>query len=209
MQVQGALLLPFLIHPVLLTEISCPVGFVDEGDGCACGADNCLPFGSNVACSEDKNSSNIRILACLTIDFSNVTATNVVAGYSALAAQHIAEMYSWNIYTKIPSDPADLDAFMCRPIRRTGTLCGECVNGTSINIHSVTYKCILSSHCGGKPRWLLYLVGEYGPLTAFFLAMIFIQPKLVSPGTHAFLITAQLASLPNKLSRLQTGFSAA
>ena len=157
MQLQRLLLLTLMFRLAFLQKPSCPVGFVDEGHGCVCGADNWLPFGSSVACSEDKNSSNMRFLSCLTIDFSNTTAVDVVAGYCALAAQHVAETYKWNIYTKLPSDPAELDAFMCQPIRRTGTLCGECVNGTAINIHSVTYKCISTSRCG-QSTWIFYLL---------------------------------------------------
>ena len=168
MRMQGMLFLYLLLKPVYAQQTTCPVGFVQEGGECTCGAENWLPFGSSVACSEDKNSSNIRLLECLTVDFSSTTTTTVVTGYCALTAQHVAEVYSWNIYTKLPSDPADLDAFMCYPVHRTGTLCGQCVNGTSINIHSVTYKCMPNSHCG-QPTWLFYLLGEFGPLTVFFM----------------------------------------
>ena len=184
---------------------NCVVGFVEHQDqGCVCGSNDGLPFAGRVVCNKDRNSSRLRSIVCITPESSN--ESSIVAGYCPLVVLNKPQLLDLTIQDQYWTN-SDLYGYMCSPMNRTGTLCGHCVNGTAINIHSVIYQCIPESHCG-ELAWLWYVLGELGPLTVLFVVIIVFRPKLISPSMNAFLLLAQVYSMPNILAETKLGFSA-
>lgn len=187
---------------------SCAVGWVPKDQGCVCGVKDGFPFGGHVICGTDGNSSRLRsVVICLTMDNQNKSL--IVAGACRpLTAALEPDILNFTVYFELPSTAEALNRKWCSPLNRTGTLCGQCMNGTVINIHSVTYQCIPDTDCD-KQGWMWYIMGEIGPLTLMLIVVVVFQPAFVTPSWNAFILFAQTVSLPNKLAGVNIGFSAA
>ena len=187
------------------SAVDCAVGFVEQGQECVCASDDHLPFNGQVVCGHDGNSSRLRYITCVTPKTGNESM--IVAGICPFYELNYQQFVNLTIQDELPFTGAELDEYLCFPVNRTGSLCGQCVNGTAINIHSFMYQCIPDSLCGDL-AWLWYLLGEIVPLTLFFAVIIVFQPTLVSPSMNAFVLAVQLISLPATLSSMQVGISA-
>ena len=82
----------------------------------------------------------------------------------------------------------ELDEVICNG--RQGILCGKCRNGTTVYIHSRTFKCGNTDKCGIGP--LLFLLAEIIPITAIFLVLILLKIKLTTGGLTGFIFFAQM-----------------
>ena len=82
----------------------------------------------------------------------------------------------------------ELDEVLCN--NRQGILCGKCRNGTTVYIHSRTYKCGNTDKCGLGA--LLFLLAEIIPITAIFLVLILLKMKLTTGGLTGFIFFAQV-----------------
>ena len=198
----------FLILSLIVTQVSstvCAVGCIPKGQRCVCGTKDGYPFSGHVICGKDGNSSKLRsVVTCLTP--YNENESLIVAGACRpLTAIAEPEIVNLTIYFELPSTHEELNEKWCSPVSRTGTLCGQCINGTAINIHSVSYQCIPEHHCHSGLMW--YLLGEIGPLTIALIVIFVFQPKLVTPSMNAFILFAQTVSLPNKLAGVGIGLS--
>ena len=82
----------------------------------------------------------------------------------------------------------ELDEVICNG--RQGILCGKCRNGTTVYIHSRTFKCGNTDKCGIGP--LLFLLAEIIPITAIFLVLILLKIKLTTGSLTGFIFFAQM-----------------
>ena len=82
----------------------------------------------------------------------------------------------------------ELDEVICNG--RQGILCGKCRNGTTVYIHSRTFKCGNTDKCGIGP--LLFLIAEIIPITAIFLVLILLKIKLTTGSLTGFIFFAQM-----------------
>jgi len=94
------------------------------------------------------------------------------------------------------SDYRELDVVICKPQSRTGILCGECINGTSVYSSSFTSEC---GECHnlrhGKYFGLLqYALYEIIPLVIFFLLLVLFNFSLTSGPLNGFIFFSQVVS---------------
>ena len=82
----------------------------------------------------------------------------------------------------------ELDEVICNG--RRGILCGKCRNGTTVYIHSRTFKCGNTDKCGIGA--LLFLLAEIIPITAIFLVLILLKIKLTTGGLTGYIFFAQM-----------------
>lgn len=191
----------------------CPIGFLpnpDNGGGdCVCYSSSQYVFGETVKCEYNLERGYYSVLvseSCLTKDAEN--ESRIVEGISLLAYSNYTQIHILLNEDDIvlPSDPLDLEEWMCGPTHRAGTLCSQCDNQSSIDLNSVTLDCIRLSQCGDY-SWIWYAIEILGPLTFFFVFIMIFQPILTSPEMYALILLSQLISIPINIFSSKKGFA--
>ena len=90
------------------------------------------------------------------------------------------------------ADEAALDEFVCGTQKRTGILCGKCVDGYSVIMNSPTFTCY---HCKNHQLGVLYLLLSYVvPVTVLFYVIMVFNIRLTTGPISAFLFFSQIIS---------------
>ena len=93
-------------------------------------------------------------------------------------------------YIKLPDNISELNEYMCGPMNRKGFLCEECIDGFSISMTSIGFKC---SNC--TDAWYgvpLHLVTELVPVTVFYLLIVIFQIHITSAPMTSFILYSQI-----------------
>ena len=163
--------------------ISCPPGFVSQGNSCVC-AD--WP-GGIITCDEDSLNASIQIGYCMTYD--NET-DELRAGF---CRQSYFINDSYKLFNPLPSKVSDLNDQVCGPFNRRGLLCGECQDGFAVPIFDYI-KCI---NCTSVSYgWIKLLVFAYVPITVIFTVIVVFAISVVSGPINSFIFFAQISASP-------------
>ena len=92
----------------------------------------------------------------------------------------------------IPSHPSQLDATVCGLTKRTGQLCGQCVDGTSPPVYSYFPQCVNCS----TSNWAKYLTMSLLPTTVFFLGAVTLRLRATAPHMNGFILFCQILASP-------------
>jgi len=85
-----------------------------------------------------------------------------------------------------------LDQFVCGRRKRTGLLCGKCIDGYSLALNSPIFKC---HHCTSYATGILYLFLSYLlPVTILFYFIMAYNIRITSGTISAFLFFSQMIS---------------
>ncbi len=91
---------------------------------------------------------------------------------------------------------SDFSDTQCSVSNRTGTLCGECLEGYSVAVNSYTYNCIPCIHGNNDTNLaknaVIYIALTYVPYLILFLLIIFFNINLMSGYLSGFILYAQL-----------------
>ena len=82
---------------------------------------------------------------------------------------------------------------MCGGLKRRGTLCSQCKNGTGVNVNSYKLSCV---SCDARYSWLLYIVSELVPIVFFFIIVAFFNVSVTSAPMNAFVFFSQIVTVP-------------
>ena len=82
----------------------------------------------------------------------------------------------------------------CSYLRRTGTLCGECMGGYVPPAYSYNMECFKCSHT--HHNWLKYMAVAFLPLTVFMIIILVFRVSVLSPKLHALVFAFQNFSVP-------------
>ena len=91
---------------------------------------------------------------------------------------------------RLPADNEEIDKLICGPYR-TGVLCGQCINKSSVQYHSHAYTCRPNRLC--NLGILFYILSEILPLIAFFLVVTIFNISFTSGALNGFILFAQLS----------------
>ena len=72
------------------------------------------------------------------------------------------------VYSRLPSDPNELNDTMCGPFNRRGLLCGNCIDGFGPTVHQFDMTCANCSEMSTGLAFAWYLFIELVPSTFFF-----------------------------------------
>ena len=97
-------------------------------------------------------------------------------------------------YVTLPSKNEELEAFFCDGLNRKGVLCGQCKEGYGPAVNSDQFKCVKCSTEHVRYSWVLYIVGEYLPITLALLIIIIFNISLTSGPANSFVFFAQVIS---------------
>ena len=62
---------------------------------------------------------------------------------------------TWKYWNTLPNETSKLDKQMCRPLKRTGQLCGNCISHYAPSIYSYHIECVECTYYA--TNWLKYI----------------------------------------------------
>ena len=71
----------------------------------------------------------------------------------------------------VPRDIASANNSVCGYLYRTGTLCGQCIEGYYSTVYSYNFECVQCSNELLNSNWGLYIAIAYLPLTMFIICL--------------------------------------
>ena len=95
---------------------------------------------------------------------------------------------------------ADLDNAICGFSKRTGQLCGQCVEGHSPPVYSYYPQCVNCT--SGTNNWPKYLAVSLLPTTVFFLGVLTFRLRATSPQMHGYILMCQILTSPMVLRQM-------
>ena len=111
---------------------------------------------------------------------------------------NVTKSYKDFIYHKVPIDIASAvdNNSVCGYLYRTGTLCGQCIDGYYPAVYSYNYDCVPCSDEDLKSNWGIYVAIAYLPLTIFIIFLFLFRVSVVSPKLNATMLFTQIFVSP-------------
>ena len=102
---------------------------------------------------------------------------------------------------------SNLTKDVCGAAKRGGKLCGNCQEGAGLAINTFGLECISGSSCHSY-MWAVYFIVEYTVLTVFCLIVIIFNIRATSDSASAFILFAQIITLPINVLTIQRDWDA-
>jgi len=94
------------------------------------------------------------------------------------------------IYTVLPHNISNLNDVFCAPLNRDGLLCRNCIDRFGPSVITIDYSC---ANCTDiNYGWMLYLLSEFVPATAFYFAVLTLRIRITSAPMNCFVMFSQL-----------------
>ena len=178
--------------PLELHNASCPTWMdwnIQEGR-CECEADYVQ---SVVSCSDRSPHLQVGVLHgyCIThTKFDNHTFIVGSCQYNLMA--YLPHPYSF--YLDLPLDPTQVERAMCGSYNRRGQLCGDCMENYSLPVYTYHPQCVeCPKHTS---NWGKYLAFSLLPQTVFFISVVTLRFRGMSPHVNGFILYSQLITPP-------------
>ena len=151
-----------------------------------------------ISCRQHDGEFEVGVLIgyCMTM---NSKRSEVVVGSCPFITPNHAKTH-----TIVPNNSSQLDGAVCAYARRTGQLCGQCMNGTSPPVYSYYPQCVKCP--AGTNNWAKYLAVSLLPTTLFFLGIMILRFRATSPNLNGFILYCQIVSSPAILIRFGNKF---
>ena len=161
-----SLLQPGTVYLVLgASNASCPTGLYYNTTTNKCQCDEFLVEYHYVSCNQQRNRAYINSGICLT---TGATNNSFIIGKCPLTIGNWKN-FTNRLWSELPSDPDMLNATMCGPYNREGLLCGKCIEGYGLPVHSLDVKCVNCSRLSTSASITLYVIIEIFSTTLFFM----------------------------------------
>ena len=93
-------------------------------------------------------------------------------------------------YKALPHNVSDLNDVFCAPLNRDGLLCRDCIDGFGPSVVAFGYAC---ANCTENSYgWILYILAEFVPATAFYFAVLTLRICITSAPMNCFVMYSQL-----------------
>ena len=194
---------PRVVYTELKFNIQhCPPGYYSvskesniKGMDCICGK-----YPSNVViCNKIISSAKIMTGWCMTYDTE--LGMGVIGPWQFVS--QMKRQMEQDGYYKLPSTLQELDEFFCKPLKRTGRLCGQCEEGYGVPVYSYDNRCVACDEKKWPQHMILYLLAELVPLTVFFALVIVFNISITSGPAKAFVFYSQIITLPTVMYTIQ------
>ena len=109
---------------------------------------------------------------------------------------NVTKSYNDFSYHHVPRDIASANNSVCGYLYRTGTLCGQCLDGYYPAVYSYNFDCVYCSDKHLKTNWGIYVAFAYLPLTIFIIFLFLFRVSVVSPKLNAVIFITQTVVSP-------------
>ena len=99
-----------------------------------------------------------------------------------------------NLYHLLPRNRSELDDMMCKSLKRTGILCGECLDDHYPLAYSYNMTCTRCPNT--RWNWARYVMAAYLPLTLFYFIIVFFKINTTSSHLFSVVYYCQTLSAP-------------
>ena len=161
----------------------CPLWTTLQNNSCKCGSN----ISGLVQCEDERGAFAVSNCYCMTTDKNNDIPLVGACHYNC----HL--LSKTNIYNLNVNTTQDLDNATCGPQKRTGVLCGECIEGYGLPVYSYSPSCVECSHY--KYNWLKYIAVAYIPLTLFYAVIVLFRVSATSGLMAGYITTCQILSM--------------
>ena len=171
---------PKVLHTELVVELlPCPPGFIlRDNNSCVCGGS----YRGLVICSELEVKSELRQGGWM----------GAVDG-ELLVGNHPHSPGSFFVkYFELPNLALELDDVICAPLKRTGVLCGACIDGYAPAFATPTFDCVPCTKNKAKYHWVFYLLAKLLPLTLLLFIVLIFHISATQGSANAFIFFAQI-----------------
>ena len=99
-----------------------------------------------------------------------------------------------NSAKRLPNNANKLDYEICGRQKRTGILCGRCIDGFGPSVNTENFVCVECTNSSIAGDVVTYIASVYLPLFALFVFIIVFSVRLASGPANAFIFYAQFVS---------------
>lgn len=163
---------------------SCPPWFYHKNGQCIPG--DISHCGGLANFSRDGRMS---VLDCYCVTFDDKTCTTEVGKCIFNCDNRERSDLGDMVFHKLPNDVFELNGLICDKFNRTGTLCGQCKNGTFSLAYSFDLQCAACTDI--KRNWVRYVCIGFIPLTAFSFIIFLFKINIVSSHLYGFALYSQ------------------
>jgi len=177
----------------LVKLLNCPPGFIHSSEDEVC------------TCLTSREHQNPVILGCeqtsfqayfnqfYWIGYRSDDAADLLVGSCPYQYCYENSVSGNNALLPAVANKTALDSFVCGNSSRTGTLCGQCIDGYSVTLNSPTFTC---DKCDDEYKLgVLYLLLSYIiPVSILFLIIMTFDIRITTGPIGAFIFFAQIMS---------------
>ena len=144
----------------------------------------------------NKTTKEVKLLACYCMSQSKVLNKTIVGNclYSC----------SWKYMVDVSHlQLSELDNFTCRDQKRTGQLCGNCIDDNhALPVYSYSIACVTCKH--NKHYWVRYVTAAFLPLTIFYLIVLTFRISAFAPKLQCYILVNQVVAMPTHVRYVYT-----
>lgn len=166
---------------------ACPLWWMYNGSSCECGND----LTGIVRCDSD-----LSLKTCYCMTYSE-QLREVLVSY-CLYTCSVDIHYEYVQLTATNITAAELNDNVCKLYRRTGLMCGKCVDDYAPAVYSYSLACVECRHY--KYNILKYIAVAYIPLTIFYVAVIMFRIPINSGAMIAYVTLNQMVASPGLIT---------
>ena len=155
---------------------------------CKCGND----IHGAVLCNATTN--DVHLLACYCMTLNKTGDYEVGKCFIGCAHDHSLS-HKAHTYNPVPQDTTKLNQWMCRGLRKNGTMCGDCLPNYSLGVYSYDLKC----HKCSSSRFqniAKFTAAAFGPLTLFYVLVVVFKVSATSSKLSSYVIFSQWIAEP-------------
>jgi len=165
----------------------CPPGYIPYDESCKCATEESGGYPGISGCDDEKYQANITRyhwggIHLLTNEF-----------VTSLCPQGFCNFAKSQYEMPLPNSRTQLDESQCQPQHRTGTICGECMDGYSMSSES---NCIGCDH-GTMKGILFFLLYECVPTLVFVSIILFFNINITSGHWNSLIFYFQILETLN------------
>ena len=198
------MLLEFVLSALVVSCLACPPWTYSNGDGeCQCGD----ALGGVVFC--DSNTHNVSVLYCNCMTKSKSNQTTVG---KCLAMCRLDNDFICSLGNKLmTNDTEKLNILSCNEVKRTGQLCGDCIEGYGPPVYSYLLQCVQCNETNFKYNVLKYIATAFLPLSFFYIFVILFKISVTSGSMIPYVLICQVYTIPSVMKAVtkpdnETGF---
>lgn len=163
-------------------DLHCPLWTALVNGSCKCGNN----LRGTVGCDDSEGATKVKKCFCMTTRTGENSPLVGTCLYRCNLLYPQANVIGVNTTTEVTNET-------CGVFKRTGVMCGECLQGYGLPVYSYSLSCV---ECVGyKFNWLKYIAVAYIPLTAFFIMVIVLRISATSGYLLGYVAICQMLTI--------------
>lgn len=161
----------------------CPLWTMPHNGSCKC-ANNLMGI---MSCEDGKGATWLNKCFCMTAEESENNLPVV-----GLCLYTCDLQYPGFYYIGV-NNSLNITSSTCGPYKRTGMMCGECLEGYGLPVYSYSLSCVECTSY--KYNWLKYIAVSYIPLTVFYFLVVILRISATSGYMLGYVTICQMATI--------------